>query len=63
MFAISIYDKKKDTLILARDRHGIKPLFYYIKNNKIFFSSEIKSLMQTEYFKKIPDVSIGKFFF
>lgn len=64
MFAISMYDKRKDTLILARDRHGIKPLFYYLKNNKIFFSSEIKSLLQTEYFKKIPDVkSIEKFFF
>jgi asparagine synthase (glutamine-hydrolysing) len=44
MFAFSIYDKKTKKLFLARDRSGIKPL-YYFQDNKIFsFSSEIKIL-------------------
>ena len=45
MFAISIWDKKKKELFLARDREAIKPLFYSKDKNNFFFSSEIKSLM------------------
>ena len=45
MFAISIWDKKKKELFLARDREAIKPLFYSRNKNNFFFSSEIKSLM------------------
>lgn len=43
MFAIAIYDKKKNKLILGRDRLGVKPLYIYQKNNELHFSSEIKS--------------------
>ena len=45
MFAISLHDKKRQRHILARDRTGIKPLFYYQKNRFLVFSSEIKSLL------------------
>jgi asparagine synthase (glutamine-hydrolysing) len=45
MWAIAIYDKKRQELFLARDRIGIKPLYFY-KNNGIFlFASEIKSIL------------------
>ena len=44
MFAIVIIDK--DQIILARDKFGIKPLFYYRLNEKLVFGSEIKSLLQ-----------------
>jgi len=44
MFAFAIYDKKNQTLCLARDRMGIKPLFYYHKNDIFAFSSEIQAL-------------------
>ena len=45
MFALSFFDRKKQELILARDRYGIKPLYTY-KNHKIFsFASEQKSLL------------------
>ena len=44
MFAISIYDKKKEQLFLIRDRFGEKPLFYYHDNKSLIFSSELKSL-------------------
>ena len=46
MFSIAIYDKKEEKLILARDRMGIKPLFYYFKDNEIIFSSEIKAFKE-----------------
>ncbi len=48
MFAISIYDIKKQQLVLARDPLGIKPLYYTYGKNYLFFSSSIKSF----YFKK-----------
>jgi asparagine synthase (glutamine-hydrolysing) len=44
MFAFAIYDKKEKKIILARDRFGIKPLYYYHDRNKFIFSSEIKSI-------------------
>lgn len=44
-FAIAIWDVKKKKLILARDRVGIAPLFYSKQNNKLIFSSEIKSII------------------
>ncbi|MEN8253407.1 MAG: asparagine synthase (glutamine-hydrolyzing) [Patescibacteria group bacterium] len=46
MFAIAIYDKRLDKLILARDRWGEKPLYYSIANRSLYFSSELKSLLK-----------------
>ena len=48
MFAISIYDKIKERLILARDHVGIKPLYYTIKpgSGNLVYGSEIKSILQ-----------------
>jgi asparagine synthase (glutamine-hydrolysing) len=43
MFAIAILDQ--DQIILARDRFGIKPLYYYRSGDKLIFGSEIKSLL------------------
>lgn len=45
MFAFCIYDKNKNKIFLARDRYGIKPLYFYQDPNKIIFSSEIKSIL------------------
>ena len=44
MFAFAIYDTEKQSLFLARDRVGIKPLYYTIVNSKLYFASEIKAL-------------------
>ncbi|MAJ24214.1 MAG: asparagine synthase (glutamine-hydrolyzing) [Rickettsiales bacterium] len=44
MFSFVIWDVKNKNLFLARDRFGKKPLAYCIKNNSIYFSSDIKSL-------------------
>lgn len=43
MFAIAILDQ--DQIILARDRYGIKPLYYHRSGDKLIFGSEIKSLL------------------
>jgi asparagine synthase (glutamine-hydrolysing) len=48
MFAIAIWDSKQKKLILARDRMGIKPLHYTIRNNAIIFASEIKAILQAD---------------
>lgn len=46
MFAFAIWNNKENELFLARDRYGIKPLYYYHKNGTFLFASEIKALLQ-----------------
>ncbi len=46
MFAISIWDGRKNELLLIRDRLGIKPLYYTKAKNAFLFASEIKALAQ-----------------
>ncbi|OQX95768.1 asparagine synthase (glutamine-hydrolyzing), partial [candidate division KSB1 bacterium 4572_119] len=46
MFAFAIWDKRKNELFLARDRLGIKPLYYLFDKKRLVFGSEIKSILQ-----------------
>lgn len=52
MFAIALYDKKRKKLILARDRIGKKPLYYYQNNNSFVFGSVLKAVMEFPEFEK-----------
>ncbi len=53
MFAFCIYDRSLKKIFIARDQFGIKPLYYFKKDNKILaFSSEIKSILFHPDFKK-----------
>ncbi len=45
MFAFALYDQNKKKLFAARDRLGIKPLYYWWDNNKFIFASEIKAIL------------------
>jgi asparagine synthase (glutamine-hydrolysing) len=46
MFAFALWDESNRTMILARDRVGKKPLYYYLDHQKLVFGSEIKSILQ-----------------
>ncbi len=45
MFAIALWDRRQQRLLLARDPFGKKPLFLYQRDNSLYFASEIKSLL------------------
>ena len=55
MFAIAIWDRSAKELFLARDRLGIKPLYYYVDHGIFIFASELKALMAFDSFPKKVD--------
>lgn len=56
MFALAIWDKQQRRLVLARDRIGKKPLFYYNDGVRFLFGSEIKSLLASGEVPVRPDL-------
>jgi asparagine synthase (glutamine-hydrolysing) len=60
---LAIWDGRDQSLYLARDRLGVKPLFYYYDKKSILFASELKGLMAFKSFKRqIEPDSISLFF-
>ncbi len=53
-FALAIHDSVNDSVFIARDRMGIKPLFYYTDENKMIFGSEMKALLAAG-IPRVPD--------
>lgn len=55
MFAFSIWDNKNKKLFVARDRYGIKPLYYYKTNQTIVFGSEVKVIIKSGLYRPSLD--------
>ncbi|HRO07519.1 MAG TPA: asparagine synthase (glutamine-hydrolyzing) [Saprospiraceae bacterium] len=64
IFAISIWDKQENKLTLARDRMGVKPLYYWYENDLLLFGSEIKSILSYGFVqRKIDNQSFHEFLY
>ena len=48
-FAFAFYDNLKNKLLCARDRFGLAPFYFYWKNKRFLFASELKSILNTKY--------------
>lgn len=48
IFALAIYDRKNEELIIARDHFGVKPLYVYADQKQVLFSSEIKAFLNSD---------------
>jgi asparagine synthase (glutamine-hydrolysing) len=57
MFAFAIYDRIENELFLARDRYGIKPLYYAITKDYLLFGSEIKAILASGLVR--PEIDSG----
>ena len=57
MFGIALWDRGTATLLLARDRLGIKPLYYAERNGRLYFGSELKSLLATGAIERRIDIA------
>ena len=63
MFAFAIWDKQKKEMFIARDRLGIKPVYYYRSNNLFVFASEVRALLESGLVpRKLNRSAIHEFF-
>lgn len=51
MFAFTLYDRSRKKVFIVRDFYGMRPLFWTVMNDKLYFASEIKSFMQIPEFR------------
>lgn len=61
IFAFALWDAKMEKLILARDPMGVKPLYYCIHSGAVFFSSEIKALLETGVSRTLDTEAFSRF--
>ena len=63
MFALALWDRKEKTLLLARDRYGIKPLYYARQGDTFAFGSEQKAITaQPEFKRKLNEPALLEYF-
>lgn len=61
-FSIAIYNNRRNELILARDKFGSKPLFYYYSDNEFIFSSELNDIIEYGIKKEINNTALNIYF-
>ncbi len=61
-FALAIYDTNEESLFIARDRYGIKPLLLYQDDNHLLFASEMKSLLAYGFERKLDQEALRLYF-
>ena len=63
MFSLSLFDRKKNKLLIARDRYGIKPLYYALQDNRFSFGSEQKAITaQSKFKRKLNKAALLEYF-
>lgn len=63
MFAFALWDRRKHCLLLARDRYGIKPLYYAVVGNTLAFGSEQKTILtQPEFARRLDKAALLEYF-
>jgi asparagine synthase (glutamine-hydrolysing) len=63
MFAIALWDSKKQKLFLFRDRIGIKPVYYIQANNRFLFASEIKAILEDSSIRReVDETALSHYF-
>lgn len=63
MWSAAIWDEYEQSLIIVRDRIGVKPLYYSLKNNEIIFSSELKGILADPAFSKQININAIQYYF
>ena len=61
MFAIALWDERKRTLFLVRDRLGVKPLVYTVQNGQLAFASTTRALRAARLVDEIDDLAVAEY--
>jgi len=57
MFAFAVWDEVQQKLVLARDRHGIKPVYYWQQAGRFLFASELRALLASGFVPRVLDAT------
>ena len=61
MFAFALWDDRKQTLFLVRDRLGVKPLVYSVQNGQIAFASTVGALRAANFVNQIDELALAEY--
>jgi asparagine synthase (glutamine-hydrolysing) len=61
MFAFALWDDRKETLFLVRDRLGVKPLVYSVRDGQIAFASTVRALRAAGFVDEIDDLAVAEY--